>query len=157
MRLMMVVMVSTRSRKLCSEFKSELAFLGIGSQTVVVIIVMAVVVMCMMVRTAALENLLFFAVFALAAVAPDVVALELTGLVADGEGARWLHWSVAGRVWVVIVAIVFIVGESDEASALCVAANNGTQGWRWGAFAGARARAGEVKVRHCLGACVGVG
>jgi hypothetical protein len=155
MRLMMVVMVSTRSRKLCSEFKSELAFLGIGSQTVVVIIVMAVVVMCMMVRTAALENLLFFAVFALAAVAPDVVALELTGLVADGEGARWLHWSVAGRVWVVIVAIVFIVGESDEASALCVAANNGTQGWRWGAFAGARA--GEVKVRHCLGACVGVG
>jgi hypothetical protein len=109
----------------------------------------------MMIRTAALKDIFFFAVFALAAVAPDVVALELTGLVADGEGARWLHRSVAGGVWVVIVAVVFIVGESDEASALCVAADDGTQGWRWGAFAGARA--GEVKVRHCLGACIGVG
>jgi hypothetical protein len=155
MRLMMVVMVCTRNRKLRSEFKSELAFLRIGSQTVVVIIVMAVVVMCMVIRTAALENLLLFAVFALAAVTPDVVALELTGLVADGEGARWLHRSVAGRVWVVIVAFVFIVGESDEASTLCVTADDGTQGWRWGAFAGARA--GEVKVRHCLEACIGVG
>jgi hypothetical protein len=84
MRLMMVVMVCTRNRKLRSEFKSELAFLGIGSQTVVVIIIMAVVMMCMMVRTTAFEDLFFFAVFALAAVAPDVVALKLTGLVANG-------------------------------------------------------------------------
>jgi hypothetical protein len=44
MRLMMVVMVSTRNRKLRSEFEAELAFLGVRSQTVVVIVMVVVMV-----------------------------------------------------------------------------------------------------------------
>jgi hypothetical protein len=109
----------------------------------------------MAVCTTTLEDLLFLAVFALVAVAPDVVTLQLVGLGADGEGARLRYWSVARRVGVVVVAVIFVVGESDEAGALCVATEDGTERWRRGAFASARA--GEVKVRHCLGAFTGFG
>jgi hypothetical protein len=82
----------------------------------------------------------------LVSVAPDVVALELAWVVADGNSVR--------RVWVVIVAVVFIVGKGNQARALCVTPDDGAQRWR-GAFAGASA--GDTKVRHSLGAGIGVG
>jgi hypothetical protein len=157
MRLMVVVvMMRSRDWKLSSDFEAELAFLGVGPQTVGVVVVIVIVAMRRMaVRTTTLEDLFFFAVFALVAVAPDVVTLQLIRLVADGEGARRPYWSVARRIGVVIVAVVFIVRESDEARALCVATENRAERWRRGAFADARA--GKVKVRHCLGAFTGVG
>jgi hypothetical protein len=69
------------------------------------------------------------AVLALVAVTPDVVALQLGWLVSDGEGARWPYWSVGQGVWVIVMAIILIVGESNEAGTLSIASDDGTQRW----------------------------
>jgi hypothetical protein len=61
---------------------------------------------------------------------------------------------MARRVRVVIVAVVFILGKCDEVRALCVTPVDEAQAWRRGAFVGASA--GEMEVRHSLGAGIGV-
>ncbi|KAH5101283.1 hypothetical protein HBI26_027310 [Parastagonospora nodorum] len=90
-----------------------------------------------------LVGLIFIALFAFVPVAPDVVALELGWLVADGEGTRRLHWPVACGVWVVVVAIVFVIRKSDEARPLGVATDDGASWWRRRALS--YAHVGEVK------------
>jgi hypothetical protein len=159
MRFMVVVMmvVAMRrcwpgTRKCCCELESEFSFLGVGFQTVVVV---GIVAMVMEGATAAFVGLFLLAVFAFVAVTPDVVALQLAGLVADGEGPGRLDWAMGGRVGIVVIAIIFVIGESDEARSLGVAPDNGAEGGRWGALAGASA--GEVEVRHCFRARPGVG
>jgi hypothetical protein len=70
----MVVMMVRRSwsRKLRSEFEAEILFFGLA------------VIVTAAERVAAFVGLVFVAILAFVAIAPDVVALELTGLVPDG-------------------------------------------------------------------------
>lgn len=84
------------------------------------------------------------------AVGPDVVALELGGLVAEGEGAGEAGGFVRGRVGVVVVAVVGVIREGDFPLMLGLA-----EGGRaretcivvLSVLAGASARV--VEVRHC--------
>jgi hypothetical protein len=151
-RFVVVVMVMVwrrgpGARKCSRELEAEFAFLGVRLQAVVDIVTVA------MIRATALVGFLLLAVFALVPVAPDIVALELAGLVADGEGARRLDGPVGRGVWVVVVVVVFVVGQCDEAGSLGVAPDDGAEGRGGGALA--RAGAGEVEVRHCFRACAG--
>jgi hypothetical protein len=132
--VMMVRRCGTRTRKRRSDFETELAFFSVA------------VIVTVAVRASAFICLVLVALLALVTITPDVVALQLAWLVTDRQSARWLDWSVVGRVWVVIMAIVFFVTESDESGALGVATDDGTERLRWRALAGART--GKVKVRH---------
>jgi len=98
------------------------------------------------VRVHTLVGTVFVALFAFVSVAPNVVALKLGWLVAGGEGAGGLYWSVACGVWVVVVAVVFVIRESDEARSVGVVTDDGASGWRRRALS--CAHVGKVKVRH---------
>jgi hypothetical protein len=134
--VMMVRRMWSGGRQGRCNFEAEVAFFSVGGFIAV------------SVGAHALVGLIFVALFAFVPVAPDVVALELGWLVADGEGTRRLHWPVACGVWVVVVAIVFVVRESDEARPLGVATDDGASWWRRRALL--CAHVGEVKVRHGL-------
>lgn len=84
-------------------------------------------------------------------VGPDVVALESGWLVADCQGARDFGLLVGRRVGIVVVAIVFVVGQRDDALTLVGVPANKRLGVVMavvlrGALAGASAS--EVEVRH---------
>jgi hypothetical protein len=74
------------------EFEAELAFFWVAAQAVVVGVVSGRVAVCTFALVLVL--VVFFAVFASTGITPDVVALELAGLVADRQGARRPDWAV---------------------------------------------------------------
>lgn len=84
----------------------------------------------MAIQAATLVSLIFFTIFALVSVTPDVVALQLAWLVSNRERTRWLHWSVSQGVRIVVMTIILIVRECDNAGALCVASDKRPVGWR---------------------------
>jgi hypothetical protein len=82
------------------------------------------------IQAATLVSLVFFTIFALVSVTPNVVALQLAWLVSNRERTRWLHWSMSQRVRVVVMTIILIVRECDDARALGVASDERSVGWR---------------------------
>ncbi len=84
-------------------------------------------------------------------VCPDVVALELRGLVAHCQGAGWFGGLVVGRVGVIVVT-VFVV-EIRERNAETTSSGVAVDGRTrvvvavWSALAGASVS--EVQVGHC--------
>lgn len=66
------------ARECCSELEAELFLFRVAVRVIAVT----------MVDSAPLVRLVFVALFAAVSITPDVVALELARLVADGQGAR---------------------------------------------------------------------